>query len=272
LFQNIFTYPVLRKTYFTVTVLLFTILGTILLGYFNLIFIDDSIYHIQLAIFALTSLSVLLLIVFVLPEIFPLFFRKAQKTKNFFLLSSLLVCLTLTKFGVYVFQYELSAFDGSFVAFFVLELIIIGSTLFLLRAKPISQGENIAQADDPKEFEIPKEQLTITGELLNENLTLSVDALLYIKSSDNYSEFYYTNQHGIQHKLMRMTLKSIEEQISYDYMVRNHKSYIVNMLQVKSITGNANNAKLHFKDYDLSLPVSRSKRDTVINILENLPL
>ncbi|WP_350288042.1 LytTR family DNA-binding domain-containing protein [uncultured Croceitalea sp.] len=259
----------MRKTYFTVTILLFTIVGTILLDLFKWIPVDASIYYVQLAIFTLTSLSVILLIVFILPEVLPVFFKTAWKTKSFFLLPALACGLALTKFGVYALQYELSFFNPLLIRFLGIEVFIVLASLLVFRARSADTMVN-ADMEDSQELEKPKEQLTIKGELLNENFTLTAERLLYIKSSDNYSEFYFNTSEGMQHKLMRLTLKSVEEQIPYDYMVRSHNSYIVNMTQIKSITGNVNNSKLHFKNQDLSLPVSRSRRDKVIRVLKAL--
>ncbi len=259
----------MKKTYFTVAVLIFTIVGAVLSGFLEWIAIDDTFYYIQLAIFTLASLSVILLVVFILPELIPSYFKTAQKTTIFFLLFALVCCLATAKFAIYTHQYELSFFNMLLFKFLGLEILVVLGALLLFRTK---SNDTIVQSSviSPGEFEAPKEQLTINGELLNEQLTLAVEELLYIKSSDNYSEFYFNTPDGIQNKLMRMTLKSVEEQIPYDYMIRSHKSYIVNMAQVKSITGNANNAQLHFKDHDLSLPVSRSRREVAIRALATL--
>ncbi len=268
--HNIFTFPLLKKTYFTITVLLFTIVAGVLSGTFKWIPIDPSIYYVQLAIFTLTSLSVILLMVFILPEMVPTLFKIEWKTNSVFLLLALTCCLTIAKFGVYALQYELSFFNPLLIKFFAIEIILVLTSLLIFRAKVQNVDEimSVSLKEEPTSF---KEQLNIKGELLNENLIIPVDELLYIKSSENYSEFYFITPQGISHKLMRMTLKSVEAQIPYDYMIRSHKSYVVNMSQVKSITGNANNAKLHFKNQDLSLPVSRSRRDIVIKVLASLP-
>lgn len=241
------------------------------IDFFNWITIDDSIYAMQLAIFALAALSVVLMLLFIFPKLFNSFYLKHKHGIGYNLLfSGLLISLAIVKYGVYSLQYNLPFFSKQLLIFLGVEILILTlSTLIVMYA---TKGDEKHQTPQ-QEIELPKEKiayLAIKGDLLNENLSLPLKELLYIKSSDNYSEFYFISPEGIQNKLLRLTLKSVEEQISNNSIIRCHKSYIVNTTHVKSISGNANNAKLHFKSHDITLPVSRSKRDDVITLLEAL--
>ncbi len=68
------------------------------------------------------------------------------------------------------------------------------------------------------------------------DLKISVmqENLLYIESADNYTTIYYLNKSGISQFLLRNSLKWIEERYAGETpLTRCHRSYIVNMDQVK---------------------------------------
>ncbi len=241
----------------------------VILAWVRWIPIDESIYFMQLVIFSLLSLSAIILFVFIIPEAIPSFFKSEWKIKNFFLLVALIFCSAIAKFAVYTVQYELSFLNKMFVVFLGAEAsLVVGALLLLnINSKKAKVDLSTNNLEEPAKS---KDLLSIKGELVNENFTIPAEELLYVKSSDNYSEFYYTTPEGIRNRLIRLTLKKVEEQIPYDYIIRSHKSYIVNMIHVNSITGNANNAMIHFKNKEMSLPVSRTKREAVINVIKAL--
>jgi hypothetical protein len=96
-----------------------------------------------------------------------------------------------------------------------------------------------------------------------DTLVVSVNDLLFIESADNYSEIVFV-QHGKSAKvLLRGSLSSFEEQAHHPDVVRCHRSYVVNLQQVESISGNAQGYKLQLKNYATPVPVARRYRDLV---------
>jgi len=61
--------------------------------------------------------------------------------------------------------------------------------------------------------------------------------------------------------LKRLPLKDFEIQLkAYPYILKIHRSYIVNLKAIKFISGNAQGYVLHLKNYpQKTIPVSRSK-------------
>ncbi|VBB43658.1 Response regulator receiver protein [uncultured Paludibacter sp.] len=69
------------------------------------------------------------------------------------------------------------------------------------------------------------------GEL---KISVMLENLLYIDSADNYATIHYLNKSKISHYLIRNSLKWMEENIVKETpLVRCHRSYIVNLDQVK---------------------------------------
>ena len=74
------------------------------------------------------------------------------------------------------------------------------------------------------------------GEL---RITIMLENLLYIDSSDNYVTIHYLNKSKLSHFLIRNTLKWMDENLTTDsQLVRCHRSYIVNLDKVKVIRKN----------------------------------
>ena len=265
--ENIFTATPLEKMRFAILAMIFTIVWAVIMDTFNWVLIDQSIYFMQLAIFSLTSLAVILFWVFIMPKISPQKFS-VNFSKNLFIL---IAGLSVAKFAIYSVQYDLSLLNVQYLYFVTFDFLTVGLSLFAIS---IMRGKSNAVAETNLDIQPEQiDQLYIEGELQNENLSLaSSDQLLYIKANDNYSEFYTISEDGdIEHKLLRLTLKNIEAQLDCDYIVRCHKSYLVNLHHVKSIDGNVNNTQLSFKSFDVKVPLSRSRRDHISQTFDSLP-
>jgi DNA-binding LytR/AlgR family response regulator len=99
----------------------------------------------------------------------------------------------------------------------------------------------------------------------SETLTLNLPDLLYVQADDNYSTIVWKNGDGIQKKLLRANLKSIERQIDNSFTLRCHRSYLVNINAISNVAGNANGYKLKILETDYFIPVSRQKGKEVID-------
>jgi RNA polymerase sigma factor (sigma-70 family) len=60
----------------------------------------------------------------------------------------------------------------------------------------------------------------------SETLTFNLPDLLFIEADDNYSTVVWKNGHGIEKKLLRVNLKSIESQLNNSFTLRCHRSVV----------------------------------------------
>ncbi len=104
----------------------------------------------------------------------------------------------------------------------------------------------------------------------SETATFKLPDLLFIQADDNYSTIIWKNGHGVEKKLLRANLKNIENQLNNPYTIRCHRSYIVNVNAIASISGNANGYKLLIRDTDITIPVSRPKGREVMDRISQL--
>ena len=92
----------------------------------------------------------------------------------------------------------------------------------------------------------------------NDTLVIKADLLIVIKSSDNYIEVFYKNEGLVKKQIIRSSLKRVEELISkYDFIMRCHRSYIVNIKLINEIKGNPQGFQLFMEGLDSPVSVSQ---------------
>jgi hypothetical protein len=112
-------------------------------------------------------------------------------------------------------------------------------------------------------------QVTIYSDT-SETLSFHLSDLLFIQADDNYSTIIWENGHGVEKKLLRVNLKSIENQLDNSYTIRCHRSFIVNVHAISNIAGNTNGYKLQIRNTDYAIPVSRTKGKEVMDKIRQL--
>ena len=102
-------------------------------------------------------------------------------------------------------------------------------------------------------------QVLLPSEEKNGNLWLAISELLFVKADDNYLEVFYIQDAKIKKSVLRNTLKNIEVILeNHEEIFRCHRSYLVNLQNVKNITGNSQGYRLSFANVDFEVPVARS--------------
>jgi hypothetical protein len=100
--------------------------------------------------------------------------------------------------------------------------------------------------------------IEFVSEKSSENLTLLVSDVAIIKSADNYVEIVFKEENHFKKKLIRNTLKNIEQQIKpFPDFIRCHRICIVNSHYIEKLHRNYNGHWLTIKGYDEQIPISR---------------
>lgn len=101
------------------------------------------------------------------------------------------------------------------------------------------------------------ENIELTAENEKDKLVLKATDLLYIESADNYSNVVFVENGKTKRQLIRSSLKRLESQVSHPFIVRCHRTYIVNLKNVIKVEGNAAGYKLQLGSDADAVPVSR---------------
>jgi DNA-binding LytR/AlgR family response regulator len=87
--------------------------------------------------------------------------------------------------------------------------------------------------------EMSNEVVTLYSENNKERIQISTKNILFIQSSDNYTTIVSDKKGEHQSTLLHSSLTRLEKQIQHPYIIRCHRSFIIDLSKVKSIKGNA---------------------------------
>jgi TolB-like protein len=105
----------------------------------------------------------------------------------------------------------------------------------------------------------PAQLVTLTTDTA-ETLSLDIHHILYIESDDNYSIVHWMAGRAGKKKELRIALKKLEKQLApYPFLVRCHKSFMINMNNILRLKGDARTAYFESPDFDRNIPISRAK-------------
>ena len=211
---------------------------------------------------------------FVLQYIFPKWFEKELWTIR----NQLLFILSITFFisilnyyynkyvgGEKAPQYGFGYFIYMTYAVGVLPIVVL---TYITESLARKKHERIADSIRKDQFTMYKneessqrneEHIIIKSENIEpEMVKLSIGNLLFAEAHGNYSMIYYINEDDELKKIMfRISLKNLQNQLSqFDFILRCHKSFLVNKNNISGIFGNARSLVLKVEEYEI--PVSRS--------------
>lgn len=95
-------------------------------------------------------------------------------------------------------------------------------------------------------------------------ITLKVNDLIFLESSDNYVVIHYKLNGKVNRYLLRNTLKHLEKELAEFPLLRCHRSFMVNMNYVKIMKREKNKVQLIMDESEQHLiPVSKSYKENV---------
>ncbi|RYD58409.1 MAG: LytTR family transcriptional regulator [Sphingobacteriales bacterium] len=222
----------------------------------------------------------------VVPAFIPAIYRKEVWTfgKDLFydgLLSFLIIGTCNLLYSVWVFNYELS-WRG--FLFFQLATLLVGFLPYTVlamykhirllqrniqTATSLNAGLETYQEDHTN---APADDLLlIKAESGYDKLELSPSAFAYAESADNYIKVFYEEQGVLREKMIRFTLKKLEDLFgNHPGIVRCHRAYIINVQFVASFSGNAQGLKLEVRNSEgMLVPVSRAMVPAIRGLLNS---
>ncbi|MCL3779986.1 LytTR family transcriptional regulator [Prolixibacteraceae bacterium JC049] len=88
-------------------------------------------------------------------------------------------------------------------------------------------------------------------------LSVQLEDLLYMESTDNYATIFFADEGNVKKMLVRNTLKNLEQELNEFPILRCHRSFIVNVNNIKMAQKTSGKFLLHLKNCDTIIPVSR---------------
>ena len=110
-------------------------------------------------------------------------------------------------------------------------------------------------------------KVTLEGNT-NEHVTLEISHLLYIEAVGNYVKVCQTQDNEVHTNMLRATMKQMEDALqAYPMIVRCHRAFMVNPVQVKQISSNSRAMQLVMCHNHDAIPVSRSNVNKLKELL-----
>lgn len=100
--------------------------------------------------------------------------------------------------------------------------------------------------------------VVLKSESQTDKIELLEDDIMLIRSADNYVEIYYKKNEKVEHKLLRNTLKNIQNDLKdIPDFIRCHRTCIVNSSYILNLSNSYKGHRLKLLDMDEEIPVSR---------------
>lgn len=220
-------------------------------------------------------------IVFIFNNLFyiviPYLFNNSIKVTEWefgppFILSALAVVFNSVAFTFYlryVGKTGISFYIVFKIVIICLSVVVIMRMLYRLRWQYYQLNGKAIDLNEDVEVKIPN-KIELSSENKSEKAELSFNNILSIKAADNYVEINYLHKEDIRKKLLRNSLKNIESQLkTYSNFVRCHRTFIVNLNNVKKLTKNYKGTFLELDNKE-QIPVSRHYLLKVKEQLKNI--
>lgn len=156
------------------------------------------------------------------------------------------------------FEYGSMMFATLTVGFFPYLFMLLIQHMAMLN-KNLKEADAMTQTLGNR-IERVKTSYELYGENEGEYLCFDMDDLLFVASSGNYIEVVLKAEGHLRKEVIRSTLSSVEEVLaSSAFAFRCHRTYLVNLDQVKTVSGNSQGYRLVLDGLEDEIPVARTK-------------
>ena len=216
-----------------------------------------------------SAITFLMLCLFyiMIPWIFPKLLTSAVHEKRLFVLINILVCIiSSTAYAFYIHYVG----GISLSMYLVFKIVLICLVPIITLALVIENKSLKHQIDSLRESNIKlkimmhentndqKEAIQFISDNKSDKINLLPEDILLIKSAENYVEIVYKEGEKSKQKLIRTTLRNIEEQLrKFPEFVRCHRTCIINTKYILKLSSDYQGNRLKIMDYSEEIPVSR---------------
>lgn len=134
-------------------------------------------------------------------------------------------------------------------------IIINQNRMYRSRAKLADEINKKLKDNKLKQEEI----IYFISDYQKDSLAIKVSLLLFIRSANNYIEVFWKEGDAVKNQMVRCSMAYAEELLKeYKFIVKCHRSFIVNINYIDRLEGNLQGYKLYFEKIDFPIPVSKN--------------
>ena len=177
-----------------------------------------------------------------------------------FCLRVLLLLLILSSSSFLFYNFMGGFHDWSFSSYlgfiwdvsFLALLPLAGVVLYFKYKNVVAMNKTLSEKP------VDNQLVWLVAENGKDKLGVNLQELLYLEAEENYVAVF-RQVNGVKKKtLLRTSLKRMEQQLEHTPVERCHRSFMVNLNQVKTVSGNTHQFQLYLKQLESPIPVSRN--------------
>jgi hypothetical protein len=261
---------------------------TVFTGLFALAFINmyspfgvDKWYHPQskIQLFFYSSLIILMGMALIVIDRIILFKVSQKYTLNYFQYS-VWIFLEILSLSIVYAVFAKYLLDDKRIFYDIFEVTIKNTSLVLLLPYTVlwlylaykektKQLEEISQSGKSNKHKTDR-MVPFRDDKGKLKISIILDDILYLESSDNYVLIYYVSNNKISKYMIRNTLKNLEVKLLDQGFIRCHRSYLVNFVKVKLLKREKEGLFIELNsEPQLVLPVSKTYVSAMIESFSN---
>ncbi len=115
---------------------------------------------------------------------------------------------------------------------------------------------------------ISDKYVSLTSSNGKDSISLTLNDLLFVEAEDNYISVSYIEKETLKKQLLRATMKEVEKNLNSEFVLRCHRSFIVNMNKVEKVIKDGHQIKLFIPELSFPIIVSRSYVPKIKTLLD----
>lgn len=224
---------------------------------------DQDKYYLIVGFGVITFLALSLHLLFI-PSLFPKVFNSSKWNVlkeifwNLWILFTILTGYFLyTKFlGILKFDFEV-VIKLILTAVIPLTALIIINQNRMLRSRLKRADEINRKLKEHKQWQ--EEIINFVSDYQKDSLAIKVSLMLFIRSANNYIEVFWKEGEVVKNQMVRCSMAYAEELLKeYKFIIKCHRSYIININYIDRFEGNLQGYKLYYDKIDFPIPVSKN--------------
>jgi DNA-binding LytR/AlgR family response regulator len=137
-------------------------------------------------------------------------------------------------------------------------IYILSRYIYLKRTHEKTAEEVSRQLADQNNPTVATFNKILSISVNNTDFQIPEENFICAQSMENYCSIYFSENNQVRKDIIRISLSKLLDQVQTDSIKKCHRSYIVNLNQVKNLKGNAQGYRLFLSEIDFEIPVSRS--------------
>lgn len=202
---------------------------------------------------------------------FPLrrFFKTTSFTVKSYLLWLFIEIVLISLVYIFLYGNPLGNFvnDFLFSTKYTLLGIVLPYTFAVLLIYYKKQKAEIKTLQNEASKPSEKRLIVFKDESGKVKFSVQSQDILLLESTDNYISVYYSFENKVQRKLLRNTLKNMEEMLEKSNIVRCHRSFMVNINNIDFVQKEGKKMIVRIKQLNNEIPVSQKYSSLFIDLL-----